>query len=229
MTITPTARRLNKLLGSSQPDNPATHCHILISFNTSQSPTIELLGKAYDELLQLLCSTHKLRYIYHQSRQRYPEARHLYSQLEQQIQTLPSLTTDKQTRLDALKNLLNQTPTPPSTTPDACVTYAPTRRRWKPISPTLTPRHRILPKNRISGEWDILPSRFPTYPNLSPESNQHRNTDLSQCRCGEMYHLQWFERPDSYYYCHCDRAAHRLYIFNGCAIDTKAEGERVRG
>ena|GEM_PF-4214067 len=110
MTITPTARRLNKLLGSSQPDNPATHCHILISFNTSQSPTIELLGKAYDELLQLLCSTHKLRYIYHQSRQRYPEARHLYSQLEQQIQTLPSLTTDKQTRLDALKNLLNQTP-----------------------------------------------------------------------------------------------------------------------
>ncbi|MEQ9481615.1 hypothetical protein [Coleofasciculus sp. F4-SAH-05] len=94
----------------SQPDNPASQCHILISFNTSQSPTIELLGKAYDELLQLLCSYHKLRYIYHQSRQRYPEARHLYSHLEQQIQTLPNLTTNPQTRLDTLKNLLNQIP-----------------------------------------------------------------------------------------------------------------------
>lgn len=94
----------------SQPDNPASHCHILISFNTSQSPTVELLGKAYDELLQLLCSYHKLRYIYHQSRQRYPQARHLYSDLEQQIQTLPNLTTNPQTRLDTLKNLLNQIP-----------------------------------------------------------------------------------------------------------------------
>ncbi len=94
----------------SQPDNPASHCHILISLNTSQSPTVELLGKAYDELLQLLCCTHKLRYIYHQSRQRYPEARHLYSDLEHQIQTLPNLTTNPQTRLDALKNLLNQIP-----------------------------------------------------------------------------------------------------------------------
>ena len=94
----------------SQPDNPASHCHILISLNTSHSPTIELLGKGYDELLQILCSTHKLRYIYHQSRQRYPEARHLYSHLEHQIQTLPNLTTNPQTRLDALKNLLNQIP-----------------------------------------------------------------------------------------------------------------------
>ncbi|MEQ8973982.1 MAG: hypothetical protein RIE73_26770 [Coleofasciculus sp. C1-SOL-03] len=94
----------------NQPDNPASQCHILISFNTSQSPTVELLGKAYDELLQLLCSYHKLRYIYHQSRQRYPEARHLYSQLEQQIQTLPNLTTNPQTRLDTLKTLLNQIP-----------------------------------------------------------------------------------------------------------------------
>ncbi|MEQ8385161.1 MAG: hypothetical protein RH949_22635, partial [Coleofasciculus sp. A1-SPW-01] len=29
----------------SQPDNPAQQCHILISLNTNQSPTVELLGK----------------------------------------------------------------------------------------------------------------------------------------------------------------------------------------
>ena len=38
------------------------------------------------------------------------QARHLYSQLEHQIHTLPNLTTNPQTRLDALKNLLNQIP-----------------------------------------------------------------------------------------------------------------------
>ncbi|MEQ8998632.1 MAG: hypothetical protein RID53_19205 [Coleofasciculus sp. B1-GNL1-01] len=94
----------------SEPDNPAKEYHILISLNNTQSPTPKLAADAYDWLLQLLCCHHKLRYINHQSRQRYPDARHLYSQLEQQIQTLPNLTTNPQTRLDALKNLLNQIP-----------------------------------------------------------------------------------------------------------------------
>ncbi|EDX77666.1 hypothetical protein MC7420_2990 [Coleofasciculus chthonoplastes PCC 7420] len=94
----------------SEPNNPAKECHILISLNNTQSPTPKLAAKAHDWLMQLLCCHHKLRYIYHQSRQRYPDARHLYSQLEQQIQTLPNLTTNPQTRLDALKNLLNQIP-----------------------------------------------------------------------------------------------------------------------
>jgi len=61
----------------SEPDNPAKECHILISLNNTQSPTLKLATDAYDWLLQLLCCYHKLRYIYHQSRQRYPEARHL--------------------------------------------------------------------------------------------------------------------------------------------------------
>lgn len=94
----------------SQPDNPSQTCHIIITFNNSQANTLQLAGEAYDYLLNLLCCQHKLNFIYHESRDRYPQARHLYSQLEQHIHDFPNLISDTQTRLDHLTTLLTQLP-----------------------------------------------------------------------------------------------------------------------
>ncbi|MBW4448897.1 MAG: hypothetical protein KME38_19055 [Spirirestis rafaelensis WJT71-NPBG6] len=68
-------------LDPDEPDNPAKQCHILIVINNSQAATGTLAAEAYDWLLNLLCSYHKILYIYHLGRERYREARTIYSDL----------------------------------------------------------------------------------------------------------------------------------------------------
>ncbi|MEQ8754507.1 MAG: hypothetical protein RID09_13465 [Coleofasciculus sp. G1-WW12-02] len=53
-----------------------------------------------------------------------------------------------------------------------------------------------------------------------PQSNQRPNPCMSGCGCSEMYRLQWFERPDSYYHCRCDRTSHR---FNSATDSTSTK------
>lgn len=96
----------------NDPQNPAKQCHILISLNNNQAPTPKLAGDAYDWLRDLLCCRHKILYVYQQARNRYPDARKLYSQIEKEMQDFPSLIAiaDPKTRLEKLKELLTQTP-----------------------------------------------------------------------------------------------------------------------
>ena len=97
-------------LDPDEPDNPAKQCHILIVINNSQAATATLAAKAYDWLLNLLCSYHKILYIYQLARQRYRDARTIYSDLENKIQKFNSLISKNKTQLSDLKSLMGEIP-----------------------------------------------------------------------------------------------------------------------
>jgi len=110
----------DKLLGSflfeyqtidpDDPKNPAKQCQILISLNNSQADTLTWAGQAYDWLRDLMLCRHKILYINHQARERYPQAKELYAKLEQQMREFPTQIADPKTRLKTLKNLLTKLP-----------------------------------------------------------------------------------------------------------------------
>ncbi|MEH1815069.1 MAG: hypothetical protein V7K26_07705 [Nostoc sp.] len=97
-------------LDPNEPDNPAKQCHILIVINNSQATTATLAAEAYDWLLNLLCSYHKILFIYQLARQRYRDARIIYSNLENKIQEFNSLISENQTQLSGLKSLMGEIP-----------------------------------------------------------------------------------------------------------------------
>ncbi|GET42711.1 hypothetical protein MiSe_75290 [Microseira wollei NIES-4236] len=94
----------------NDPQNPAKQCQILISLNNNQADTLTKAGQAYDWLLNLMLCRHKILCINHQARKRYPEARKLYAQLDQQMRDLPSQISDPKTRLKTLKEQLTKLP-----------------------------------------------------------------------------------------------------------------------
>lgn len=91
------------------PQNLTKKSHILICLNKNQAQTPQLTVEAYDWLLNLLCCRHKIIYIYQQARNRYPEARVIYSYLEKKIKDFPNLIADSQD-LQPLKELLADMP-----------------------------------------------------------------------------------------------------------------------
>ncbi|HEY9800477.1 MAG TPA: hypothetical protein V6D25_08975 [Leptolyngbyaceae cyanobacterium] len=97
-------------IDTNEPDNSAKHCHILIVINNNQSPTLTLAIDAYDWLLKLFWSYHKILYIYQIARQRYGEAREIYSDLENKIQQFNSLISATPTKLSDFKNLMAKVP-----------------------------------------------------------------------------------------------------------------------
>ncbi|MGH1397333.1 MAG: hypothetical protein ACRAVC_25350 [Trichormus sp.] len=97
-------------LDPNEPENPAKQCHILILINKSQAATGTLAEAAYNWLLNLLCSYHKILYIYQLARQRYREARIIYSELENKIQEFNSLISANQIQLSSLKSLMGTIP-----------------------------------------------------------------------------------------------------------------------
>ncbi|MEC4812763.1 MAG: hypothetical protein SAK29_05750 [Scytonema sp. PMC 1069.18] len=98
-------------LDSNEFDNPAKQCQILIVINNNQSPTVARAEEAYDWLLKLFLSYHKILYIYQLARQRYREAREIFSNLDKEIQEFNSLISTNQTQLFELKNLIAKIPT----------------------------------------------------------------------------------------------------------------------
>ncbi|MEH2230732.1 MAG: hypothetical protein V7K71_13970 [Nostoc sp.] len=118
--LNPVRTQQGKLFGSllfeyqavdpDEPDNPAKQCHILIVINNSQAATATLAAEAYEWLLKLLCSYHKILYTYQQARQRYRDARIIYSNLENKIQEFNSLISENQTQLSGLKSLMGEIP-----------------------------------------------------------------------------------------------------------------------
>ncbi len=118
--LNPVLRQQGELFGSllfeyqtidpNEPDNPTKQCDILIVINNSQAATLALAAPAYDWLLKLLWSHHKIRYIYQLARERYREARIIYSELEKKIQKFNSLLTASQTQLTDLKSLIAEIP-----------------------------------------------------------------------------------------------------------------------
>lgn len=92
------------------PQDSTREIRIFVSLNTNQAQTLKSLEKAYNNLLHLLCCYHKIRYVYQQGRDRCPNARQLYSQLETRIQEFPQLNISGDRALDKLKVWLREIP-----------------------------------------------------------------------------------------------------------------------
>lgn len=97
-------------LDPNEADNPTKQCQILIAINNSQAATVTLAEAAYNWLRDLFCSYHKILYIYQLARQRYREAKGIYSNLENKIQEFNSLIYTTQTQLSDLKSLMTTIP-----------------------------------------------------------------------------------------------------------------------
>ena len=82
----------------------------MICLNNNQAQTIQLAGTAYDWLLNLLCSHHKILYIYQQACDRYPEGRKIYSDLEKKIKEFSLVVAEPQKQLLELDKLLAEIP-----------------------------------------------------------------------------------------------------------------------
>ena len=94
---------------SDETQNLTERFHILICLNNNQAQTPQLAGKTYDWLLKLLCCRHKILYIYQQARNRYPDAKGIYSCLDENIRDFPNLIANSQ-NLQPLKELLEEMP-----------------------------------------------------------------------------------------------------------------------
>jgi len=94
----------------NEPDNPVKRVEILITLNHQQANTVQLVGEAYDWLINLLCCEHKIHYIYDLARQRYREAREVYSYLENRIQRFNHLVSNGRIPLADLKKILAEVP-----------------------------------------------------------------------------------------------------------------------
>ncbi|MBE8967781.1 hypothetical protein IQ277_16420 [Nostocales cyanobacterium LEGE 12452] len=97
-------------LDPDEPNNPAKQCHILIVINKSQAATAILATEAYNWFINFLCSYHKILFIYQLARQRYRDARIIYSDLENKIQKFNSLISENKTQLSGLKSLMREIP-----------------------------------------------------------------------------------------------------------------------
>lgn len=97
-------------IDSNETQNAAKRSHILICLNNHQAQTLQLAAQAYDWLLNLLCSYHKILYIYQQACDRYPEGRRIYSDLEKKIQEFSLIVADPQKQLLKLDQLLAEIP-----------------------------------------------------------------------------------------------------------------------
>ncbi len=116
----PTLVNVGKLFGSllyeyeaadkDEPKNIAKKCHFLVWINNSEANTIELAGKAYEWLRDLLCCRHKILFVYQQSRENYLQGRKLYSELEKEIGHFSEEVETADGRLDYLKDLLKNLP-----------------------------------------------------------------------------------------------------------------------
>jgi hypothetical protein len=90
--------------------NPAKQCQIMVLLNNSQADTLTKAGQAYDWLLKLLASYHKILYIYPLARERYAQARSIYCKLDRQMRDFPTQIADPKTRLKNLNKLLTNLP-----------------------------------------------------------------------------------------------------------------------
>ena len=94
----------------NEPNNPVKQSQILIILNNQQANTVQLIGDAYDRLLNLLCCYHKILFVNYQASQSYSNARTVYSNLENKIQEFQTLISNPKTQISDLKKLLSEIP-----------------------------------------------------------------------------------------------------------------------
>ncbi|NET68502.1 MAG: hypothetical protein F6K63_30555 [Moorea sp. SIO1G6] len=90
-------------------EKPTEQCHLLVCLNRHPE-TLKLVEKTSLSFFNLLCCRSKILFAYHESRWCYRETRELYGQLEQDVQRFKELPTERETRLEQLKQKLTDMP-----------------------------------------------------------------------------------------------------------------------
>ncbi|MBS9388856.1 MAG: hypothetical protein HEQ33_08165 [Dolichospermum sp. WA123] len=91
-------------------NNPVKQCQILILLNNQKANTVQLIGDAYDCLLNLFCCYQRILFINYQASQSYQNARTVYSDLENKIKEFKNLISNPKTQISDLKKLLSEIP-----------------------------------------------------------------------------------------------------------------------
>ena len=85
-------------------EDPQLKCHILVWFNSHEKTAeLEETGNYYRPLINLLCCRSKIIYAYHQADQCNQEARKIYTQLEEKVEEINTLESDREKRLAQLE------------------------------------------------------------------------------------------------------------------------------
>jgi len=94
----------------TQDNDPAKILRILVSVNNTQGNLLEVAGQGYNWLRDLFWCYHKVCFVYGQARDRYFQAKAIYSQLEAKIQKLPTLNARTDDQLNELNTWLENLP-----------------------------------------------------------------------------------------------------------------------
>ncbi|NET83795.1 MAG: hypothetical protein F6J94_18275 [Moorea sp. SIO1F2] len=90
-------------------EKPTEQCHLLVWLNRNPE-TLSLVEKTSLSFFHLLCCRSKILFAYHEARWCYRQTRALYSQLEQEVTDFKELATQRDTRLEQLKQKLTDMP-----------------------------------------------------------------------------------------------------------------------
>ncbi|NEQ88073.1 MAG: hypothetical protein F6K26_51430, partial [Moorea sp. SIO2I5] len=90
-------------------EKPTEQCHLLVCLNRHPE-TLKLVEKTSLSFFNLLCCRSKILFAYHEARWCYRETRGLYGQLEQEVTDFKELATQRDTRLEQLKQKLTEMP-----------------------------------------------------------------------------------------------------------------------
>ena len=86
-------------------------CHILVLLNHQGENSLAQLSKHYQNLADLLCSYHKVKYVYYQqAKDSYQDAVKVAQSIDQEITNFRDYVADKTKNLDKLSNLLDKLP-----------------------------------------------------------------------------------------------------------------------
>jgi len=85
-------------------------CHILVLLNYQDENGVKKLAEHYEDIVDLLCSYHKIKFVYQQAEVSYQAALKVSQQIEQKINEFVGYVADKDNNLDNLGKMLDELP-----------------------------------------------------------------------------------------------------------------------
>ncbi len=85
-------------------------CHILVLLNYQDENGVNKLSKYYENIVDLLCSYHKIKFVYQQSEVSYQAALEVSQQIGQKVTEFVNYVADKNNNLDNLGKMLDELP-----------------------------------------------------------------------------------------------------------------------
>ncbi|XWK87945.1 MAG: hypothetical protein U7127_27795 [Phormidium sp.] len=85
-------------------------CHILVLLNYHDRNGLKKLGDCYQDIVELLCSYHKIKFVYQQAQLSYQAALKVSQEIEKEIDNFVLYVADKNKKLNNLSEMLEKLP-----------------------------------------------------------------------------------------------------------------------